>query len=338
MNKLRRIFTLLVVISLITIVYIFSDAHRSRAALIPTDLIEDRTLFDEFDSVNGLRYHFEEDLVTKEYSHLIPEDFKQKNVEQLEAFLEWFISNYYAPVFKVENYTRLSPEYPDLLIEQYQKKAEKGSCFNDAILFSFFAQVTGYKVRQVHFINKDGYGGSGHTMVEVWLNSLKKWAYVDIRNSAMFYENSKVYSALELREKVLTLDSANFYENISIVQFKGFNTADKDLYRFYKSNCSDFAVSAFNNPQTKVATSYFYKFTHLLSERETVLFEKGSRFLRSIFDKTRVNYLLIDEYSGTKKYNLWYYTFNVAVLFVLAYVIFIGIKAVQFFRSKLKRY
>ena len=153
----------------------------------------------------------------------------------------------------------------------------------------------------------------------------------------MFYENNRVYSALELREKVLTLDSVNFYNNVSIVQFKGFNTVDRDLYTFYKSNCTDFTVSAFNNPQTKVSNSYFYKFTHLLSEQETVLFEKGSRFLRSVFDKSRVNYLLIDEYSGTKKYTLWYYAFNAAALFLLVYFAFVTLKLIHFIRSKLKR-
>ncbi|MBL4710651.1 MAG: hypothetical protein JKY48_19670 [Flavobacteriales bacterium] len=118
--------------------------------------------------------------------------------------------------------------------------------------------MNGFKVRQVHFINKNGYGNSKHTMVEVWLNHLQQWVLVDIRNSAVFYKNDKPYSALKLREVILTSDYARFYKTVSIIQFNGYNIAKQDLYFFFKRNCTDFAVSAFSNPQTKVVNSYFY--------------------------------------------------------------------------------
>lgn len=337
MKKISRIFTLIAIASFLLIVYILTDAHRSRAALIPTQTITDKELLAELSPTNGLIYHFEDPAITTQYKDLIPEELKQGSEFKLEAFLEWFTKNYYAPVFKVENYARLSPEYPDLLIEQYKKKAEKGSCYNDAILFSFLAQVNGFEVRQVYFINKDGYGNDGHTMVEVWLNRLQQWVFVDIRNSALFYKNDEPYSALMLRDEILSLDSVSFYKTVSIVQFDGYNIAKQDLYSFFRRNCTDFAVSAFSNPQTKVANSYFYGLFHSISKKENKFLEKTSRFLRSLFDKSRVNYLLVDEYSGNKQYTVWYYAFNTSAFFLLIYFIW-GLSKIFFFkRSKLKR-
>lgn len=302
--------------------YIFIDAHRSRAALIPTKKINNKQLFEELNLTNGLHYSFEDKTIINQYKNLIPDHLQQNQEEQFNSFFKWVTENYYPPSISVENYVSLSSEYPDLLIEQYKKRETVGSCYNDAILFSFLAQVNNFKVRTVQFINKDGYGNDGHTLVELWFNSLQKWVLVDAQNSALFYKNKTPCSALELRNEVLTLDSTVFYNTISIHQFQGFSIPKQRLYSFFKKNCTDFAVSSFSNPQTNVANSYFYGIAHSISKRNNKFLEKTSRFLRSLLDKSRVNYLYVDKYTNDQHYSLWYYSFNISVFLVLAYLFY----------------
>lgn len=316
-KRLHQVFRITAIIALLLMTYILKDAHRSRAALIPTKKITNVQLFEELDLTNGLHYSFEGETIINQYKNLIPDHLLQSREEQLSEFLKWFTENYYPPSVAVENYAALSPEYPDLLLEQYKKRETVGSCYNDAILFSFLTQVNRFKVRQVQFINKDGYGNKGHTMVELWFNSLQKWVVVDAQNSALFYKNNTLCSALELRNEVLGLDSTSFYNAVSIQQFNGFSIPKQKLHSFFKKNCTDFVVSSFSNPQTKVANSYFYGISHSISKKNNKFLEKVSRFLRSLLDKSRVNYLYVDKYTTDQHYSLWYYCFNVSAFILL---------------------
>lgn len=320
---MTRVFHLIALISFVYIAYVFADAHRVRAALIATQKVSEKKQIDERDA---LHYDLEDQLILKEYSSYIPERFEYNNGEQLEEFLQWFTENYFPPTHNGENYMQLAPEYPDLLLERYNGENYKGSCYNDAILFSFLLQVNGYVTRNISFINEDGYGRNGHTLLEVWQENLNKWVLVDAQNSAVFFNNKEALSAFEIRDKLLSQTSDEFYSSTSIHQYQGFNTPSADLYKFYKRNCSELAISSFNNPVSRVSESYLYKVAYYFSQKESRTAEKFSRFLRSLLDKSRVNYIWEDEHSSSNTYVSWYYGFNSAVFLLISYLMFLLIR------------
>ncbi|MBL7127382.1 MAG: hypothetical protein ISS16_00175 [Ignavibacteria bacterium] len=50
------------------------------------------------------------------------------------------------------------------------QKNYRGSCYNDAILLSTLMQKESYFVRIIGLNGNDGLGGTGHNIVEVWID------------------------------------------------------------------------------------------------------------------------------------------------------------------------
>ena len=86
--NIHRLFTVIAIFSGLLIAYIFADAHRSRAALIPTKKISDKALFEEQASKEGLNYHFEDKEIIEKHKNLIPSTLQENPEEQFINFLQ----------------------------------------------------------------------------------------------------------------------------------------------------------------------------------------------------------------------------------------------------------
>lgn len=76
-----------------------------------------------------------------------------------------------------------------------------GYCADFVRTFIVLAQASGIGVRQWAF-SFDGFGGHGHTFVEVWDSQRAKWLFLDVHNNvhAVDAETGEPLSALEFRE------------------------------------------------------------------------------------------------------------------------------------------
>ncbi len=226
---------------------------------------------------------------------------------------------------KVINRKTWLPESPARLIENLELRGLRGSCYNDAILFSTFAQAAGRKVRYVSFNSSDGLGGRGHTMAEVWMEEYGKWVLFDQQQVAIFLdaEKSVPMSAYEVRLRVLTQSKEQFNHGVQIMQGRGFRVPKQNIWGLYQSS---------NEMHIFGSADYFTRIQRHTANRIADWLEASfepygkailiGRLFRSLFgEMPRLR--IVDEYSPPLHYASWYYAFRICVVLWLVSILVI---------------
>ncbi len=209
------------------------------------------------------------------------------------------------------------PQRPSEIVRFCTHKGVRGSCYNDAILLNFLLQVNGFKVRNVSLDFTDGYGGSGHTVVEVWIPDLNRWVLVDAQNLAIFYDSlNRPMGALDLKKG---LEGGS---KVSVVQYgDGYAISAERLLSYYRSRISTLVLIRKNDFETR-----YHRFPVLgaISSLEGAYGKVcllAARFLYNVITgKERVVYK--DRENMYFQFSLWNHIFNVLLLFWLIAALF----------------
>jgi len=94
---------------------------------------------------------------------------------------------------------------PEGILKQIREGAS-ANCFYRAVLFSTYLSSLGLKSR-LWALENEKFNATAHSVNEVYIRSLKKWAFIDVMFGFYITENGKPLSLLELRERLLDGDT-----------------------------------------------------------------------------------------------------------------------------------
>jgi hypothetical protein len=222
------------------------------------------------------------------------------------------------------------PESPSRLLDLLESQRLRGSCYNDAILYSTFAQASGWKARHVSPNSSDGLGRWSHNVVEVWVEQYGKWILIDPQQSAFFTDRNTVIplSVLEIRQKVLTLSKEAFYRAVDVTQDVAFVVPEGEIWEFYQA-MNELHIYGSGDYYTRIRRGFANKVADWL---EALAGTHGQwalpgRFFRAFFGELP-RFRLVDEYTPKLHYAAWYYSFRVVlVMWVGSLCILVFIRA-----------
>ncbi len=297
----RRIFFLFLVLLLIylaamAMVGFFLNPHVIRATFIKTIITSESRFFE--DSVSYFIYESPEVLSRVRLPNL---DRKYGEIETIESLLVFIDRSYYG---KCHESSIFISQRPSLIARSCIEKGLRGSCYNDAILFNYLIQSLGYRARNISLDHVDGFGGSGHAVVEVWSDSLGKWIFVDAQNLALILDSSGIpLSAIEIRKSILKSDTAG----IAPVQFgENWLFPRERLLSYYKEEMPTLVLIRRNDFESRFAGNPFMGFLSYIEGacgRPCLLF---ARLMYSVLtNEERVVYA--DEFlPGEDQFILWH--------------------------------
>lgn len=234
------------------------------------------------------------------------------------------------------------PESPENIRDLFFQNNYRGSCYNDAILLSTLMQKESYFARIIVLNGNDGLGGTGHNIVEVWIDSLDKWIALDPQNSVCFKNiEGEFLSVIELREAVLgSYNEKEFLNSIEVVQFIDNTHLAKYVYQLYKPLIGDLSFYSNNNFYTESRTSSIRKISDRIEKQFDVFGVYAiwsGRWLRSVFGTRITLYRFMDDYND-KSYNpeSWFYSYLIffwiwiisILLIIIIFINFIIIRIV----------
>ncbi|MFH1191356.1 MAG: hypothetical protein V1670_04085 [Candidatus Omnitrophota bacterium] len=114
------------------------------------------------------------------------------------------IAKYVTAIFSNNRHGNMALKWdsPEGLLRQIRGGAEGAHCFHRAILFSAYLSGSGLKSR-LWALENEKFNSTAHTVNEVYIESLKKWVFVDIMFGFYASEYGNPLSVLELRERLL---------------------------------------------------------------------------------------------------------------------------------------
>ena len=233
------------------------------------------------------------------------------------------------------------PESPESIRDFFFQNNYRGSCYNDAILLSTLLQRESYYARIIGLNGNDGLGGTGHNIVEVWIDSLDKWVALDPQNNVCFKNTEGEFlSVIELREAFLDSDNEKeFLNSIEVVQFIDNAHLAKYVYKLYKPLIKDLSFYSNNDFYTESRTSFVRKISDRIEKQFNVLGVYAiwsGRWLRSVLGTRITLYRFMDDYNN-KSYNSegWYYSY---LIFSLIWIISVFLIIIIFVNFIIKRF
>ncbi len=233
----------------------------------------------------------------------------EEAIPEILAFLDTF---YFDRCKDVSVYV---PGRPSSIARFCLEGGIRGTCYNDAILLNFILQKMGFRARNVVLDFKDGYGGSGHVVVEVWIPGKEKWILMDAQNLAVFRDSltGQFLSAFEVRRKLLSGDSADV---VAIQYGRNYLYPVGKLKRYYAERIPLIVLVRNSNFESIYARSPVMQILEHLEVACGKPCFLGARFLRMLLVREeRVVYM--DEYTPEVNFYLWRNIF----LFLLAGVV-----------------
>lgn len=88
-------------------------------------------------------------------------------------------------------------------IRDFLRQGKSANCAHYSWLLMAYLRSIGREARAWGLDEKDGLGGNGHAVVEVWLDSRKKWVLLDPFNNAFFTREDIPLSLFEIRDALL---------------------------------------------------------------------------------------------------------------------------------------
>ena len=163
-SKKIRLLLLVFVLTSFYMGSIFFDKHKLRSSLIKTVEINS----EEISQADSIVHFFEDVTYLKKFKAFIPTVLINNSDQTTTINILQFLGKHYC--VNQTSYQSLTPEYPELILNDLQINKTRGSCYNDAILFNTILQAVNIKSRLVSFNENDGLGGSGHTLSEVYFS------------------------------------------------------------------------------------------------------------------------------------------------------------------------
>ncbi len=282
------------------------NPHIVRATFIETIVTDDRRLFN--DSVSF--FIFESPEVIERFHYYRNDQFSSnRGMEGIFSLLKFVDTAFYNKCTRTSIFV---PQRPSKIMDFCKYKHLRGRCYNDAILFNFLSQVNGFKTRNVSLDALDGYGGSGHAVVEVWIPDLEKWVLVDAQNLAIFYDgHGNPMSALEIRKSLI--ENKDF--NIQVEQYgANFILPDSELIGYYAGRIPTLVLIRKNNFESR----YDNRILSFVSSLETGCGKPCllmARFLYSLLaGEERVLYK--DERTRYMDFVIWNSIFKIMLTFL----------------------
>jgi len=211
---------------------------------------------------------------------------------------------------------------PEKILKQVKNGASL-NCFSRSILFSTYLSSIGIRSR-LWALENERFNGIAHTINEVYVESLKKWVFIDI--SMGFYAIDKdLLSFLEMREKALSRDA----DTMSLRSIYD-KTTEKNLPVVYPRLVKAVFLRASNNFVCKYdekirygVFSIFHKYIDMFPDeiRRGLNYSLGGR---EVF----VHY--IDKFSGSLKMEIitaksFFYFFAFSSFLILVYFAGLGL-------------
>ncbi len=221
----------------------------------------------------------------------------EESIPEILAFIDSF---YFSRCKNVSVYV---PGRPSSIARYCLESGIRGTCYNDAILLNFILQKAGFRARNVVLDFKDGYGGSGHAVVEVWIPEKGKWILLDAQNLSVFRDSltGELLSAFEVRKRLLSGDSAG----VVVAQYgRNYLYPAEELEGYYAKRMPLMVLIRNSNFESVYAENSIMQ----ALERLEVACGKpcflGARFLRMLLvGEERVVYM--DENTPQVNFHLW---------------------------------
>lgn len=252
--------------------------------------------------------YFENDLWLSPFRRSLMSGLPAGSRPDPDQVMQWISSQYPLDT----NARTWVADSPGRLFRDLPHRSKRGSCFNDSIYLSTFAQSVGWKARVVNFEGADGMGGSSHTVTEVWMPAHRKWVLFDQQQVAHFEDSATgvPLSAAEVRRRVLTSSETDFWQSTRLVQGSGFLLTPKSIWKQYQ-RASEIIYQGFANHASRGHESRVHGALDWLEARlepygKLVL---ATRLLRSLLagvQRERV----VDELSPDLHYAGWYFGFR----------------------------
>ena len=252
------------------------------------DAIDEDMRWEDKNLVKNFEYPLADSIVTKEKSI--------KQVMDIMTILGKFYS-------ERQLTNKHIPESPESIRDLFFQSNYRGSCYNDAILLSTLMQKESYFARIIGLNGSDGLGGTGHNIVEIWIDSLNKWIALDPQNNVCFKNKEGDFlSVLELREAVIGSNKADgFFDKVYVVQFLDNPNLAKYIFKLYKPLIEDLVFYSNNDFYTESQNSFVRKISDIVeSQFETfgVLSIWSGRWIRSVLGTQIKLYRFMDKYNN----------------------------------------
>lgn len=248
------------------------NPHIVRATFIRTIVSDNKQIFR--DSLSFFVY--EDRKIIKNFTQYSKRNLSaERGLEAVVSTLRYLDTAFYS---RCSGHSAYVPQRPSEIARLCLLKGVRGKCYNDAILLNFILQVNGFRARNVSFEAKDGYGGSGHTVVEVWIPDLRKWVMVDAQNLAVLYDGSgSPMGALDLKEAL-----RNGSEIVAVQYGEGFLIPADRLVSYYRRRIPTLVLIRRNDFETRYHRSPIVRMVSKLEGAYGRLGVLASRFLYAI--------------------------------------------------------
>ncbi len=286
---------------------LLANHHAIRASLIRVQEVTDPAFFRLPPERMPSEMQFERPELLGPLRAAVPDSIRllpTGSAEQIDALLHWSVAH---PYPSLANASIAVPEAPVEIFETYAVEHQRGSCYNDAILFAGFAQSLGMKARVVNFNGSDGMGGSGHTVTEVWSPPLNRWVHVDTQQACLLIDRTTglPLSTLDVRERALTLSPEAFDRTTEIRQYPGFLIPADHVRAYYASRSVDLTVIASGAFETARQEKIGYRVSSWIEANGSAfgpLATQFGRFIRARFDPSLGRYRLVDRFTPNISY------------------------------------
>lgn len=307
--------------------YLLSSHHRMRASMIPVRETTDSTFFVLAPDDLPQEMQFEEYQRLERFRNDLPDSLHSADLSTMVQIMHWLgLRNKSA---RIRGYV---PESPRQSRRFLLEEDVRGSCYNDAILFSTYAQSVGARARVFAFDGDDGMGGSGHNVTEIWSEEHNKWIMFDAQQCAIFIDAATRIpaSAIEVRYAALA-GTKYFSERMRIYQAEGFVVSEEYIAEFYIRS-RDFNILATSNFHTQVEQQASRQISEWL-ELQGQTFGKPAlwigRLVRSAFGPPFIRFRYVDENTPAFAFDPWYVAYRIAIPVWLISVLLILLSALR---------
>ena len=309
--SIEKILTVVFVLVTIYFVGLVNTKHQLRASIIKVIEVRPETLSLAPSEIDGL-IRFEDRELLTQFKSFLPEKLQHDGLDNSSHIMLW-LGDFYQHRMVVQKVWL--PESPDRMVNMLLKEGKRGSCYNDAVMLGTLVQLTGVNARYVAFNSSDGFGGKGHFVTEIWEPRLNKWVLYDQQQVAHFYDRSTriPLSAMEVRERVLSLTRKEFLRDTEIKQGGGYLFHKDRIWEIYQSS-NDLVVLGSADYSSRNQKYLFNKIADWIEsnmEPYSQILLVGRLIRGGLGEKPRLR--VIDRFTPAIHYGLWYYIFRAAV-------------------------
>ncbi len=344
-GELKRVLIIIIIAFPVYNLILLNFHHEFRVSVNKVVEINNDEFFKAKPSVVDEDMRWEDKSLVKNFEYTLTDSLvtKEKSLKQVMYIMK-VLGKLYSERQLVNKHI---PESPESIRDLFFNNNYRGSCYNDAILLSTIMQKESYFARIIGLNGSDGLGGTGHNIVEVWIDSLNKWVAFDPQNNVCFKNKEDVFlSVLDLRKAVIKSNNADeFFDKVEVVQFIDNPNLAKYIFKLYKPLIQDLVFYSNNDFYTESQTSFTRKISDIVETQfETfgVLAIWSGRWFRSVLGTQIKLYRFMDDHNNESYHpNVRYYLYFIfywlwIISVFLMIIIFINFIIVKVFKKKIE--